>query len=130
MADEVDELVIKAKIVGETERMGGSEEEYLATWDIGGHLRDKWRLSLDSNWVKIRAVVLLAGHDSTDIKGIYEFASTVVPGFEQRKQVVWDVSGLAERLEAVAVTIEQGPGWHYGNVDAAVEAFLEGNRGS
>jgi len=83
MAEEVDELVIKAKIVGEIERMGGSEEEYLATWDIGGHLRDKWRLSLDSNWVKIRAVVLLAGHDSTDIKGIYEFAPTVVPGLSR-----------------------------------------------
>lgn len=130
MAEEVDELVIKAKIVGEIETMGGLEEEYLTTWDVERYLRDKWRLSLDSNWVKIQPVSLLAGQDSTDIKGIYEFAPTVVPGFEQRKQVVWDVRSLVERLEAAAVTIGQGPRWHHGDVDAAVEAFLEENRGS
>jgi len=133
MAEEVDELVIKAKIVGEIETMGGSESDYLTTWDVERYLRNKWRLSLDSNWVKIQPLALLAVQDSSDIREIYDkyelFAPTVVPGFEQRKRVVWDVRSLVERLEALAVTIGQGPRWHHRDVDAAVEAFLEENRG-
>jgi len=44
--------------------------------------------------------------------------------------VVWDVRGLAEKLDAVAVTIGQGPGWHYGNVDLLLRHFWRGTEGA
>jgi hypothetical protein len=128
----VDELVIKSRIIDEIEMMGGSEKEYLSTWDVERYLRNKWRLLLDSNWVRIRPLALLGtddGHPSTTTDGIYDkyelFAPTVVPGFSQRKPIVWDVSSLVEKLERLAVTIGQGPRSHYRDVDTAIESFLE-----
>lgn len=136
-AKHLDMSGIKAQIVREIEMMGGSEDEYLSTWDVEGYLRNKWKLSLDSNWVKIQPAALLASPgdmESTFFHGIYDkyesFAPTVIPGLSQPKQVVWDVSSLVEKLEGLTVTIGQGPRWHYKDVDTAVEAFLEENRES
>ncbi|KAE9378235.1 hypothetical protein N431DRAFT_541763 [Stipitochalara longipes BDJ] len=130
-------LVVKAQILREIEMAGGSEEEYLSTWDVERYLRNKWRLSLDSNWVTLQPRTLLANPvdiDSTLKSGIYDkyelFAPTVVPGFSQPKQVVWDASSLVEKLEGLTVSIGEGPRWNYKDVDAAVEEFLEENRGS
>jgi hypothetical protein len=130
---EQDKLRVKAQIVREIEVMGGSEEEYLSTWDVERYLRNKWRLSLDSNWVKLQPMLAAQdGLQSTTVHGIYDkyelLAPTVVPGFSQPKQVVWDVSSLVEKLEGLTVTIGQGPRWNYKDVDTAVEEFLEENQ--
>jgi len=135
-SSEEETLRVKAQIVREIEMLGGSEEEYLSTWDVELYLRNKWRLSLDSNWVKLQPLNLLAkpgGMDSTLESGIYDkyelLAPTVVPGFPHTKPAVWDVSNLVEKLEGLTVSIGEGPRWNYKDVDAAVEAFLEENRG-
>lgn len=135
-AQKVDELAIKSRIIRDIETMGGSEKEYLTSWDVEHFLKNKWRLSLDSNWVRVRRLAIVGAQDgnaSTTDSGLYDkfelFAPTMIPGFSQPKPVFWDASSLVEKLEGLAVTIGQGPRWHYKDVDTAVETFLEENQG-
>ncbi|KAN0108586.1 hypothetical protein V8E51_008328 [Hyaloscypha variabilis] len=128
---------VKALILRQIQMAGGSEEDYLPAWNVEQYLKNKWRLSLDSNWVKLQPFALLsnAGYGDTTIKSeTYEkyerFAPTMVPGFSQQKQVVWDVSRLVEKLQGLTVTIGEGPRWHYRDIDAAVEGFLEEHQGN
>jgi hypothetical protein len=127
---------IKTRIVREIELLGGSEGEYLSTWDVERYLTTKWRLSLDSNWVRIKHAAMVVAEGDIEpaiVSGIYDkyesFAPTVIPGFSQPKQVVWDVSKLVENLERLTITIGNGPRWHHKDVDAAIEAFLKENQG-
>jgi hypothetical protein len=85
---------IKTRIVREIELLGGSEGEYLSTWDVERYLTTKWRLSLDSNWVRIKHAAMVVAQGDIEpaiISGIYDkyesFAPTVIPGFSQPKQV-------------------------------------------
>ena len=127
---------IKTRIVREIELLGGSEGEYLSTWDVERYLTTKWRLSLDSNWVRIKPAAMVVAEGDIEpaiVSGIYDkyesFAPTVIPGFSQPKQVVWDVSELVENLERLTITIGNGPRWHHKDFDAAIEAFLKENQG-
>jgi hypothetical protein len=57
---------IKARIVREIQLLGGSEGEYLSTWDVERYLTTKWRLSLDSNWVRIKHAAMIVARGDTE----------------------------------------------------------------
>ena len=141
---EDDEVRVKRAILSEVEEMGETEDEFLATWDVEKYLKTKWRLAIDSTTVRVkpRAVVPeeclnavsglgdfggnLVGSGDGDI-GVIMGAPTMIPGFEHSCQRIWDAGSLVERLLDVAVTIGEGPRWHYKQIDSVVEAFLVEN---
>lgn len=141
---EDDEVTIKRAILSEVEERGEREDEFLATWDVEKYLKTKWRLAIDSTTVRVkpRAVISeeclnavsafgdfggnLVGSGDGDI-GVIMGAPTMIPGFEHSCQRIWDAGSLVERLLDVAVTIGEGPRWHYRQIDSVVEAFLVEN---
>jgi hypothetical protein len=140
LADELDDVGIKAKIVRELERIGVSEPDFLTTWDVDRYLRDKWKLAIDSHTVRIQPRGLMAAPHSPSIfenalgsntaskESSNLMAPTMIPGFTHAAQAVWDAQALVVRLKLAATTIGEGPRWHHADIDAAVEDFLEERR--
>ncbi|KAH7350768.1 hypothetical protein BKA65DRAFT_593657 [Rhexocercosporidium sp. MPI-PUGE-AT-0058] len=139
------QMMVKRAIVREVEEGGEREEEFLATWGVERYLRSKWRLVLDSRTVRVGARAVGNGSDEDlgfgDGSGMGSFlgservqesvvmgAPTMIPGFAHSSQVIWDAGRLVERLLDVAVSIGEGPRWHYKKIDTVVEAFLVENR--
>lgn len=138
-----DEEKISTATLKYVESTGERKEEYLGSWDVERYLKTKWRLTLDSNTVSVQPRAFLSSQRDSNGFGIFgngrsedgyrsaavDFAApTMIPGFEHTTQRIWDASELVNRLLAVAVSIGEGPRWHFGQVDAVVEAFLMENR--
>ncbi|KAL2071692.1 hypothetical protein VTL71DRAFT_12927 [Oculimacula yallundae] len=140
--DSVSEMRVKEAILKEVEQEGMKEEEYMATWGVESYLRTKWRLVIDSKTVRVRGrgtsafsgfqVERLGRGGSSGSRDeqqtVVMGAPTMIPGFEHSSQKIWDADGLVERLLDVAVSIGEGPRWHYKQIDSVVEAFLNENR--
>ena len=138
-----DEVTIKRAILNEVEKRGEKEDEFLATWGVEKYLRTKWRLAIDSTTVRVkpRAVIRESVNLTSTFgefdgmrrevlesgggeNGVVMGAPTMIPGFEHSSQRIWDAGSLVERLLDVAVTIGEGPRWHYKQIDSVVETFL------
>ncbi|KAH6713202.1 hypothetical protein BKA61DRAFT_71816 [Leptodontidium sp. MPI-SDFR-AT-0119] len=138
----VDEKRVKRAILREVEEGGEREEEFLGSWGVERYLRSKWRLVVDSRSVRVGGRVVGYGGDE-DLgfgstrgglleggrgeEGAIMGAPTMIPGFTHSSQIIWDAGRLVERLLDVAVTIGEGPRWHYKKIDMVVEAFLVEN---
>ncbi|KAH7420005.1 hypothetical protein BKA64DRAFT_634657 [Cadophora sp. MPI-SDFR-AT-0126] len=139
-----DEMRVKRAILSEVEQRGEKEDEFLATWGVERYLRTKWRLAVDSNTVRVKPRAVVSeecvnivsdfGHMGAvgwevleSGGGVVMGAPTIIPGFEHISQKIWDAGTLVERLLDVAVTIGEGPRWHYKQIDSVVEAFLVEN---
>jgi len=111
---------VKRKIVGELERRGRREKEYLSSWEVEGYLGGRWGLGVDSRVVRVggaRGMGWMSG-----------FAPTLVLGFEEREQVVLNAEVLVEKLKVAAMTIGEGPRWYIGDIDGVVRSFLLENK--
>jgi hypothetical protein len=137
LADELNDRGIKAKVVRELGSRGMAETEFLTTWDVDRYLRNKWKLAIDSHTIRIRTRGLTAaphsfdnalGSNTLSEEISHLMAPTMIPGFTHATQAVWDAQALVVRLKLAATTIGEGPRWHYADVDAAVEDFLEERR--
>lgn len=106
---------VKRAIVGEIEKRGRKEEEFLSTWEVETYLGSRWKLGVDSRAVRM-------GN-----QGLSGFAPTLVPGFEEREQTVLSAEGLVEKLKPAAMTIGEGPRWHLSDIDEVVKRFLGDN---
>lgn len=115
---------IKAAIVGEVERGGAREEEFLSTWEVERYLRTRWRLGIDSQAVRVWPASL-GSADGVGVAGL--FAPTMVPGFVGIEEVILNAEPLVERLKPAALSIGEGPRWHLGDIDDAVQTFLHEN---
>ncbi|KAF8865159.1 hypothetical protein BDZ45DRAFT_721300 [Acephala macrosclerotiorum] len=122
---------VKREIVRQIEMSGGSESEYLSTWQVEKYLRGKWKLAIDAGTVRVQPSALLSlkgeGSDgySGGVDGIPTMAwPTMIPGFVERGPSVWNAGSLVEKLRGASVTIGEGPRWHVESIDEAVEAFL------
>ncbi|KUJ15811.1 uncharacterized protein LY89DRAFT_734961 [Mollisia scopiformis] len=128
--DITDDKAVKALIVHQIESSGGSEHDYLSTWEVERYLKKKWRLGIDSNTVKVQASALLSINNKTSQHAAVSDGSpklvfpTMVPGFPETSPSMWNVESLLERLKLTSVSIGEGPRWHIADIDAAVEAFL------
>ncbi|PVH85237.1 hypothetical protein DL98DRAFT_568442 [Cadophora sp. DSE1049] len=145
--DYSDEMRVKRAILSEVEERGEKEDEFLATWGVERYLRTKWRLAIDANTVRVeprpvvseQCVNVVSGfgelggvrrevmESGGGEKGVVMGAPTMIPGFEHSSQKIWDAGSLVDRLLDVAVTIGEGPRWHYKQIDSVVEAFLVEN---
>jgi hypothetical protein len=136
LADEVNDKGIKAKVLRELERKGVVETDFLTTWDVDRYLRNKWKLAIDSNTIRIQTRGLMAAPHSDNSLGSNTaseeistlMAPTMIPGFTHAAQAVWDAQALVVRLKLAATTIGEGPRWYHADIDAAVEDFLEERR--
>jgi hypothetical protein len=136
LEDTLNDKGIKAKVLRELERKGVSETDFLTTWDVDRYLRNKWKLAIDSNTVRIQTRGLMAAPHADNALGANTaseeistlMAPTMIPGFTHAAQAVWDAQALVVRLKLAATSIGEGPRWHHADVDAAVEDFLEERR--
>lgn len=122
----------------------GSEVYYDVGWDVERYLKTKWRLAIDSQTVRVGARAAFSGEDANSglesengggrfhkaerrWENVVMGAPTMIPGFTHSSQKIWDAGRLVDRLLDVAVTIGEGPRWHYKQIDSVVEAFLVEN---
>jgi hypothetical protein len=126
---------VKAGIVGQILAQGGSESEYLSSWEVEWYLNDRWALDLTSTSVRIQRRRIQELEDDSE-PGLQSgrvnyspsrFAPTVIPGFFSPDQIILNSEGLIEALKMAALTIGAGPRWHVTSVDNAVTAFLRQN---
>lgn len=119
---------VQKKIIQEIEQKGARKEEFLSTWEVEKYLKRRWRLGLDSRMVRVQPTAMQhtsAGADSSSIMSL--FAPTIIPGFQEKEQVIMSAGPLVERLKPAAMTIGEGPRWHLGDIDSIVQTFLKGN---
>ena len=127
---QIDNELIKEAIVEEIVLQGGSESYYLSSWEVEHYLRNRWGLAIDSNTAR-----LWPGGSSKAVQdtAFYDMSPkfvvpNMIPGSKHSEQAVLDVQPLVERLSNEAVTIGQGPRWHFAQVDITVQDFLGNNK--
>jgi hypothetical protein len=127
---QIDNEIIKETIVKEIVLQGGSESYYLSSWEVEHYLRNRWGLAIDSNTAQLQP-----GGSSKAVQdtAFYDMSPkfvvpNMIPGFKHSEQAVLDVQPLVERLSNEAVTIGQGPRWHFAQVDITVQDFLSNNK--
>ncbi|KAH6674288.1 hypothetical protein B0J14DRAFT_35952 [Halenospora varia] len=125
------EGVVKAAILAQIVAGGETEQEYLSTWEVEKHLKERWSLAIDSKAVKIQhnGCSSEKGLVSTVNPGYSPamFAPNLIPGFSQPLQAIFDIQTLIEKIKLMAVTIGEGPRWKRSDVDEATENFLKQN---
>ena len=124
--DGPEQSTIKRAIAKDLIAEGFSEKEYLNTWSVERYLRDTWGLVVSSTIVRASSAHLRQGNEITGgpIQEI-PFAPTMIPGFAHSEASLLDAQVLVERLVLGAVTLGEGPRWHFSFVDHVAESFLQ-----
>jgi len=129
--DAADEEAVTAAIIRDVEAGGKSRQDYLSSREVERYLSDRWGLAIDSTTIRIQPSALLPSHTFSSPDPVANrfaralvFAPTLVPGFEEKETSVMDARVLVERLKDAAVTIGQGPRWHFMDIDEVVGKFL------
>jgi len=130
-----DDQAIKSAIVDTVVAEGGSESDYLSSWEVERYLREKWSWRIDSNTVRVQLHVsekeATFDHTNSMVRGspggLAVFAPTMIPGFPSTDQIILNAQSLVEMLSNAAVTIGEGPRWHFAQVDHAVQNLLSEN---
>ncbi|EPE28624.1 hypothetical protein GLAREA_09745 [Glarea lozoyensis ATCC 20868] len=126
---------VKDGIIRQIVAQGGSEDQYLPSWEVERYLRERWAFTLDSSSVRIQQRRIQEFEDGPEPSLPYEragfdptsFAPTVIPGFPAASQVILNSERLLDELKKRALTVGAGPRWHVTSIDDAVNVFLRQN---